>query len=400
MSKNKNAVFPIMLAFLVMGFGDVVGPMVSLVKDSFQISNFAAQILTLSGFIMFGLLSIPMGIVQSRIGKTKILGFGLIIAFLGLAIPMLGGLYGAEIINIKEKEYILYLLYFSVLLLGAGATMLQVSGNPVMRDVSDEGKYSSNLSFAQSIKAIGTSLGFWIAPLAVLIGLNQNWGWTIQFPIYSAIVLITFVFVFRLSTHKDTVSKKPANIKSCFKTLKNPYILFMVIGIFFYVGAEVSMSAQIPILMKDVYHFEKIGLLISWSLFILPILIGRFLGGVILRYLHAKKFLLISAVLSIIGICLLFLNIQIIAFAGVILVGLGFSNIFPLIFSITIDKNPEKSNEISSLMVTAIVGGAFIPPLTGLFADKFGIVLCFLVPLICIVYILSIAIYNKNLKAS
>src|SRR5574344_2020789 len=121
MSKNKNAVLPIMLAFLVMGFGDVVGPMVSLVKDSFQISNFAAQILTLSGFIMFGLLSIPMGIIQSKIGKFKVLGLGLIIAFFGLSIPIIGGLYGAEVADIENKKYILYLLYFSVLLLVAGA---------------------------------------------------------------------------------------------------------------------------------------------------------------------------------------------------------------------------------------------------------------------------------------
>lgn len=396
MSKNKNAVLPIMLAFLVMGFGDVVGPMVSLVKDSFQISNFAAQILTLSGFIMFGLLSIPMGIIQSKIGKFKVLGLGLIIAFFGLSIPIIGGLYGAEVADIENKKYILYLLYFSVLLLGAGAAMLQVSGNPVMRDVSAEGKFSSNLSFAQSIKAIGTSLGFWIAPLAALIGLNQDWGWTIQFPIYSAIVLLTFLFVIMQKSNNKNIIENPASIKSCVKILKNPYILFMVIGIFCYVGAEVSMSAQVPILMKDIYHFDKMGLLISWSLFILPILIGRFLGGIILRSLEAKKFLLFSSIISIIGISLLFFNIQTLAFVGIILVGLGFSNIFPLIFSITIDKNPEKSNEISSLMVTAIVGGAIIPPVTGLFADIFGITLCFIIPLVCLFFVLGLAIYNKK----
>ena len=222
MLKNKNTVFPIMLAFLVMGFGDVVGPMVSLVKDSFQISNFAAQILTLSGFIMFGLLSIPMGIIQSKIGKFKVLGLGLIIAFFGLSIPIIGGLYGVEVTDIENKKYILYLLYFSVLLLGAGAAMLQVSGNPVMRDVSAEGKFSSNLSFAQSIKAIGTSLGFWIAPLAALIGLSQDWGWTIQFPIYSAIVLLTFLFVIMQKSNNKNVIENPASIKSCIKILKNP----------------------------------------------------------------------------------------------------------------------------------------------------------------------------------
>lgn len=394
---NNISIFPIMLAFLVMGFGDVVGPMVGLVKDSFQISNFSAQILSFSGFIMFGILSIPIGIIQSRIGKFKVLEFGLIIAFLGLIIPIFGGLFGIEVINIENKTYVLYILYFSVLLLGAGATMLQVSGNPVMRDVSNDGNFSSNLSFAQSVKAIGSSLGFWIAPLAILLGLNKIWGWTIQFPIYAVVVLITFIFVATIKQKtKISISEKPASLKSCLKLLGKPYILLMVLAIFLYVGSEVSMSSQIPILMKKQFGFEKFGLLISWSLFFLPILFGRFLGGMILRKLQAQKFLILSGILSFIGIFLMFFNIQILVFIGIIFVGLGFSNIFPLIFSITINKIPEKSNELSGLMVTAIVGGAFIPPLTGFVADQIGIIWCFIVPLICVIYILGIGLTIRN----
>lgn len=70
------------------------------------------------------------------------------------------------------------------------------------------------------------------------------------------------------------------------------------------------------------------------------------------------------------------------------MVGLGFANIFPLIFSITVDALPERSNEISGLMVTAIAGGAILPPVMGMAADRFGIVAGFAVPLLALIYIL------------
>ena len=75
---------------------------------------------------------------------------------------------------------------------------------------------------------------------------------------------------------------------------------------------------------------------------------------------------------------------------------LGCSNIFPLIFSITVDKMPERTNELSGLMVTAIVGGAVIPPITGAVAD-IDVQLGFVVPAICILYILILAMkFIKN----
>ncbi len=92
----------------------------------------------------------------------------------------------------------------------------------------------------------------------------------------------------------------------------------------------------------------------------------------------------------------MFFGIQQMVFAGIILIGLGFANIFPLVFSITIDKMPERSNEISGLMVTAIVGGAFIPPIFGFVADNTNILVGFLVPAVCLIYILFTALSNRK----
>lgn len=386
MSTKKVNTFPIFLAFLCMGFGDVVGPMVSLAKESFELTNFLATLLPFSGFLMFGILSIPMGIYQDIKGKKKVLLIGLAIAFIGLLLPILSGMYGPIIdFSGNELQSKFYIILGSILLLGAGATVLQVSGNPIMRDVSAPGRFSSNLSLGQSIKAIGSSLGFLLPPFALMVGMD----WTLLFPIYAVLIFITFGLTSNLNVKEVKHEEEaPASFKSCIMLLKNSYVLMMVLTIFVYVGAEVSMSAGIPILLKEEFGIEGISLWLSWGLFFLPILIGRFSGAAFLTKIKPIKFLFATVILAIIGILLLLIGNTFIAYLGIILVGLGFANIFPLVFSITVDKLPERANELSGLMVTAIVGGAFIPPLMGLVADSISVLLGFLVPLGCLIFIL------------
>lgn len=386
---TKNKTFPIFLAFLAMGFGDVVGPLVSLVKDTFMVSNFIASLMTTSGFLMFGILSIPLGVFQDSRGKKYILSMGLMIALFGLLIPIAFGMYGPAAEIEPGSNVKLYALFVSVFLLGAGATTLQVAGNPIMRDVSAEGRYSSNLSLGQSIKAVGSSLGFLVPPaVAVWFGLE----WTILFPLFALIIVITLIWVQSIKiSQKKSPEARPATVGSSFTLLKNPFVLMMVAGIFLYVGAEVSMSAQIPILMDKVYGFSDFGLWLAWGLFFLPIFLGRLAGAFILRTVKAGKFLMVTVLLSIAGMLMLFFGSQYIAFAGIFMVGLGFANIFPLIFSITVDALPDRANELSGLMVTAIVGGAIIPPITGAVADV-NVLLGFLVPAVCIIYVLFVAL--------
>ena len=390
MEAKKNGVYPIFLAFLCMGFGDVVGPMVSLAKDSFGLSNFMAQLLAFSGFLMFGILSVPMGIFQARRGKKTALVLGLAIACVGLLLPILGGMYGGEIDFKSGGGFKYYLILLSVLLLGAGATIMQVAGNPVMRDVSAEGHFSSNLSLAQSIKAIGSSLGFLLPPFFVwAFGLN----WTILFPIYAVIVLINCLWV-RSTKIQESEKTDAVSLASCFALLKNGYVVLMVLGIFLYVGAECCMNSGVPLLLAEEFNFDaqKEGLLISWSLFFLPVLVGRFAGAAILRKMRAERFLLITVFLSLAGVLLVFTGSMVTTMVGVILVGLGFANIFPLIFSIAVDKMPQYSNELSGLMITAILGGAIVPLFWGYLADMTSIIGAFVVPLVCLVYILFVGL--------
>ena len=370
---------PIFLAFLVMGFGDVVSPLSALLKDEFALSHTSSQLVTFMGFIMFGLLSVPMGIYQGRKGKKFVLQIGLVVALLGLLIPTIFGF----------DEFALLLL--SVLFLGAGAAILQVAGNPIMRDVSPKGKYSRNLAFGQFIKAIGTLSGMLIPVAAV-----EYWDkdWKLLFPIYSVGFFIT-VFFLALTKIKETEIDKSnyPTMKSCLSLLKNPYVLSMVFGIFLYVGAEVSLFSKIPIYLQEIYDFD----LQTWGLLgsafvVLAILIGRFSGGVILNWISARQFLIISTIIALIGMLGLYVPVKGVAIAAIFISGLGFANIFPMIFSIAIDKMPERSNELSGLMVTAIIGGAFVPMIFSGVADITGSLMAgFVVPILCFVYIGVIA---------
>ncbi len=375
---------PVFLAFLCMGFGDVVGPLTGLLKQEFNLSNLMAQMIPFMGFLMFGLLSIPVGVIQDKQGKKLFLMIGLSLALLGLVLPIAG------------KFSAFGLLLISILLLGAGATFLQVSGNPIMRDVSPQGKYSRNLSLAQFIKAIGSLSGSLI-PLVAVNYLNKDWR--ILFPIYAVIVIITLIyFTIYRTGNKKPVEKSSATLTSCFALLKNGYVLMMVTGIFLYVGAEVCMSSGLPIYLQDSFGFDiaRLGL-IGTLFFFIALTTGRFLGAVILNWIDARKFLAISVVLSIIGFVGLFIGIKLIALASILMIGLGFANIFPLIFSITVDSMPERSNELSGLMVTAIVGGALVPIAMGAVADQSSTLIAFIVPFTCILYITFLALKSSNI---
>lgn len=376
--------FPVFLAFLAMGFADAAGPFVSLAREQFQLSYFAAQWIPFTGFILFGLLSIPMGLLQDRAGKKAVLLAGLAIMLAGLLIPAIAGF----------TTFPAFLV--TVLLLGAGATTLQVAGNPIMRDVSPPGLYSRNLSLAQFVKAIGSLSG---PLLPVLAARWYGASWQVVFPIYSAAVVITILAVLPLKAQeRKSPDQQPATLASCFALLKNPCVAMMVGAIFLYVGAEVSVSAGIPLYLKDRFGIDisRTGLL-GTGLFFLALTLGRFSGGLILNWMKPKRFFLATCLLSILGLLGILVPSPAISAVSFFVTGLGFANIFPLVFSITVDAMPEQTNALSGLMVTAIVGAAFVPPLMGFVSDLFSSARAgFLVPLACVAYITAAALYNQR----
>jgi len=375
---------PIFLAFLAMGFGDAVGPFVGLARDQFQLSNAVASLVPFVGFSMFGLLSVPVGVLQDRRGKKFVLMLGLLVALTGL-------------MNASFGLTTFFRFLVTILLLGAGAAILQVAGNPIMRDVSEPGRFARNLTLGQFVKALGSLSG---AVIPVVAARYFGAGWGVIFPVYACAIALTVVAVATLRVREQKPDRPAATLASCLALLKNPSVLSMVAAIFLYVGAEVSVSAGIPLLLKDRFDIDisRVGLL-GTGLFFTALTIGRFSGSVILTWMAPRRFLVVTCLLSLAGLAGLFLPSSSLALASFFVLGLGFANIFPLVFSIAVERLPSHTNELSGLMVTAIVGGAFLPPLMGALADRTSVQLGFLVPIAAIAYITWVAFVNLSAPA-
>lgn len=133
---------PVLMSFLVMSIIDLVGITVDYVNEDFELSKTIIQLIPLVTFLWFFLLSVPVGILQSRIGKRIVLNIGMIITALGLLIPFF--FYSFEMV------------LAGFVLLGIGNTIIQVSSNPLLVDVVPSNRASSYLSFSQFVKAIGS----------------------------------------------------------------------------------------------------------------------------------------------------------------------------------------------------------------------------------------------------
>ncbi len=382
--------FPIFLAFLCMGFGDAVSTFVGKAKDTFQLSNFEAQLVSLAGLIMFGVLSVPMGIVQDKISKKKTLLIGLALALISVI----------TVLCVGVSNYAIFLT--AILLLGAGAAVLQVAGNPIMRDVSDEGKYSINLSFGQFIKAIGSNTApivflvlAWYAGSSSETTQDNSFEWNLLFSIFAICIVITMISVSLLNI-KENKSEGTVSILSCLKLLSNRYVLSMVLGIFVYVGAEICVASGMPIYFTNKFGISSNMATQYVTYFFLAIMVSRLVCAFVLRYIKPKTFLTVSATLAIFGFAMLLPEDKLLTTIALFVIAVGYANIFPLIFSMAIDKMPEKSNEFSGLMISAIFGGAIIPPIMGFVVDHWGNLVGFAVPLCCVVYILMLSL-SKNI---
>lgn len=362
-------VLSVFFVFFIMGFGDIVGTLVAFAREEFEISKTLAGLLPFVGFMAYGIFSVPFGVLSDRKGKRFVMLLGLTIVLAGFMIP---------IVSLSS----FYLLVVSIFLVGSGITVLQVAGNPVMREVSSEGNFSRNLTFAQFIKAIGSLAG------PFLIGLVILKNWKNLFPLYALLTAITLflIFVFRIK-EKTAEKEDRASIRSSFALLSDPYIFIMVFGIFLYVGAEVGINSWIATYLNDLFNLDIKSLAtLSIGFFFFSLMIGRLLGSIILNWISPSKFFLLTSILSVFGILGLFIKIKLVVIGSIFLTGLAFGNIFPLIFSILVDKFPEKNNELSGLLVMAIVGGAIIPFFMGIIAD-FSVTLTFLIPLASVIFI-------------
>ena len=118
---------------------------------------------------------------------------------------------------------------------------------------------------------------------------------------------------------------------------------------------------------------------------------GRFIGSAILKKISTRVVLGFNAIVAAALVCLSILSFGHVAMWALLLVGLFNSIMFPSIFTLGIEGLGPLTGEGSGLLVMAIVGGAVIPEVQGVLADRIGLHHAFILPVICYLYILFFA---------
>ncbi len=364
-----------------MSFCDLVGIGVDNAKADFELSNTLAQLLPMAVFVWFFLLSVPVGILQDRIGKKNMLNIGMLLTAFGLLLPF--------------AVYSFATLLTGFALLGIGNTIIQVSANPLLIAVVPGNRSSSFLSFSQFIKSIGSM----VAPYLATFFTIRFGDWKTIFLVFAILSVLSVVWLHFSGIQERRTPDSKASFVSCIKLLGNGYIALMVLGIFFVVGIDVGINSVSGQLLM-----EKLGMAVEpakqgRSLYFFGKIVGTFLGTILLTRYSASKFFLQSAIATLMTIVVfIFSTTPGIALVFMFSTGLAASNIFPLIFSITVNKFENRANEISGLMVMAIAGGAFIPPVIGKVTDSISIMAGMYVLIACAIYLLGLSFYSYKIK--
>jgi fucose permease len=220
-------------------------------------------------------------------------------------------------------------------------------------------------------------------------------GWRGTFPLFFILMALAFLTVAFLKVH-ETESDEPPSLASSLGLLKEPVFLLAVLGIFLYVGAEASMGRFLLPTLKEIGVSEETASRFGPALFFLLLTIGRLLGSAVLTVMSPQTCFRLSALLGLLGAAAIMTGSQPLAIAGVIAAGLGFANIWPMLFSITVEEKPERASELSGLMCMAISGGAIVPLVMGLLRDSGLHATAFIVPAACFAYLLVLSLRRSR----
>ncbi|MCK7530466.1 MAG: MFS transporter [Marinilabiliales bacterium] len=286
---EMRLVVPVLLSFFVMSFVDLVGIGKDRVAGDLGLSDFILGLIPFAAFIWFFILSVPVGIIQARVGKRLMLNIGMGITGIGLLIPYFFYTFGTVITGFA--------------LLGIGNTIVQVSANPLLVDVVPGRRASSFLSFSQFIKAIGSMIA---APLAAVFA-SRFGDWKLLFLVFGIVSILSVVWLGTVKIEETMSTEKKASLASAFKLLGNSYILMMVLSIFLVVGIDVGFNYFSGRYLATKFGIDEVTAQSGRSIYFLGRMLGTFAGALVLTKLASSKGFLYSALLSIISIALILL---------------------------------------------------------------------------------------------
>lgn len=353
---SLRKILPVMFGFFIMGFVDIVGVSTSYVKNDFAgMNDTMVNLISLSCFLWFFLLSIPTGMLMNRIGrkKTVLLSFALHVA--------------AMIVPLVAYDFTAVLIAFA--LIGIGNTLLQVSLNPLVTNVIAGDKLTGTLTLGQFVKAVSSFLG----PIIAAAVTGSFLGWKMIFPIYAAISLLALIWLWLTPIAEQKVDSADISIGHTFSLLKDKYIVAFFIGILVLVGVDVGMGITFPKLLMERCNLPLTDAGMGNSVYFFARTVGAFLGGILLMKLPERKFFTASVFVALAGLVgMIFLHGLWAVLACVAVFGVGYANLFSIIFSISMQRVPERANEVSALLIVGVAGGAVIPPVLGVITDAFG----------------------------
>jgi len=370
-------------------------------KGIFSLNYAQAMAVQLTFFGAYGIMSIPAGYFVKKIGfKT-----GIIVGLAGAALGCVM-FYPAA----SARSYALFLFAFFVL--ATGIVILQVAANPFVAVLGKPETASSRLTLTQAFNSLATwafptfigpvilaVAGLSVAELAQLTpaARQAQEAQAVQLPYVGLALALALLSVIvwrsklpKIDTNAGDAGTAASTLPDRGSAWRYRHLVLGAVGIFVYVGAEVAIGSLLVNYFKEPYTLglaeDKGSKLMAryW----LCAMVGRFIGSLFtLRKFKAGKVLAAHAVIASLLVVASVATTGWTAVITIIAVGLLNSVMFPTIFTLAIDGLGRHTEQGSGILCAAIVGGAVIPWLQGVFADSAGLHISFILPAVCYLYI-------------
>lgn len=380
-------------------------------KAVYALSYVQAMLVQFCFFGAYFVASLPAGMLIRRIGYQNGVVVGLVLAAAGCAL-----FYPAA-----TGGYAMFLMAF--FMLACGITTLQVAANPYVTVLGDPRNASSRLTLTQAFNSLGTTIapalgGMLILsatvldadhlatlPQAAQTTYRTQQAASVQLPyltLAAALLVIGMLFAFarlpRISVADTTGTRGESDGGSL---LSHRRLVLGAIGIFAYVGAEVSIGSFLINFIgePDIGALPAAQAAHYVSYYWGGAMLGRFIGFLVMRSVRPAKALAFNASCSIVLILMAMVSHGALAMWSMIAVGLCNSIMFPAIFSMALYGLGNKTSRGSGLLCMAIVGGAIVPFAQGFLADGLGVQVSFLVPAVCYAYVLYLGLrYSRAIQ--
>ncbi len=370
-------------------------------KAVFTLNYTQAMLVQFCFFTAYFVVSVPSGYLVEKIAYKGGIIAGLSIAGIGCLL-----FYPAA----SSHSYPLFLAAFFVL--ASGITLLQVAANPYVAILGNPATASSRLTLTQAFNSLGTTIAPYFGALFILATavktadeiklLNADelsvyqaaQAAAVQVPYLLLAAVLFFIAVLfaliklpkiaaadvRLSDGEEDVHQSAWSHK---------HLVLGAIGIFVYVGGEVSIGSFLINFLgePDIAGLaeQEAGKYVSfyWG----GAMVGRFIGAAVMQKIRPGKVLTFNAVTAALLVLMTMFGSGHLAMWTLLAVGLFNSIMFPTIFSLAVSGLGRHTGQGSGILCAAIVGGAILPVVQGLFADRIGIQQAFFIPVLCYCYI-------------